>query len=147
MIEISRMHSKGRGQSGSDKPVNKKVPRWVEYDEEEVIDLVVKLREDGKDPAEIGLVLRDQYGIPDVKTVTGKKITGILGDEDSAPEMPEDLSNLVEKAENIQEHLGENPKDQDAERRLELTEAKIRRIAAYHRNNGNIPQDWKYSRD
>ena len=70
---MSRMHSDGRGQSGSDKPVNKKVPRWVDYDEKEVEDLVLKLREDGLQPAQIGLKLRDQYGIPDVKTVTGKK--------------------------------------------------------------------------
>jgi small subunit ribosomal protein S15 len=144
---MSRMHSEGRGQSGSDKPVNKKVPRWVDYSEEEVEDLVVKLREDGLQPAQIGLKLRDQYGIPDVKTVTGKKITEILDENDASLEMPEDLKNLVQKAENIKDHIADNPKDGKAERRLELTEAKIRRIADYHREEGNIPQNWEYERD
>ncbi|MFB6292128.1 MAG: 30S ribosomal protein S15, partial [Candidatus Nanohaloarchaea archaeon] len=122
------MHSEGRGQSGSDKPVNKKVPRWVDYDEEEVIDLVVKLRKNGNEPSEIGLKLRDKYGIPSVREITGKKITEILEEEDIAPDIPEDLQNLLDKAETIQDHLDENPNDSQAERRLELTEAKIRRV-------------------
>lgn len=144
---MSRMHSSDRGKSGSDKPVNKKVPRWVDYDEEEVIDLVVKLREKGHEPSEIGLKLRDEYGIPSVKEITGKKMTEILEEEDVAPEIPEDLNNLVEKAESIQDHLDEHPNDQDAEREMELTEAKIRRLASYHRDEGNIPEDWKYVRE
>ena len=144
---MSRMHSKGRGSSGSNKPVTKKNPRWVDYDEEEVIDLVVKLRKDGKDPSQIGITLRDQYGIPSVKQVTDKKITEILDEEGLEPELPEDLDNLLEKAKNLQDHLEENQKDLDAERTLELTEAKIRRIAQYHRDNGNIEEDWKYERD
>jgi small subunit ribosomal protein S15 len=144
---MSRMHSNGRGQSGSNKPVNKKVPRWVDYDEKEVEDLVLKLREDGLEPAQIGLKLRDQYGIPDVKTVTGKKVTEILEENDLGLEIPEDLNNLLEKAESIEDHIDENPKDQKAQRRLELVEAKIRRIANYHRENGNIPEDWEYVRE
>lgn len=144
---MSRMHSDGRGSSGSDNPVNKKVPRWVDYEEEEVIDLVLKLREKGLQPAQIGLKLRDQYGIPDVKTLTAKKVTEILEEEGKAPETPEDLQNLVEKAENIRNHLEENPNDQDAERRLGLVEAKIRKVAEHHRNEGNISGNWKYERD
>jgi small subunit ribosomal protein S15 len=141
------MHSGDRGKSGSDKPVDKKVPRWVDYDEQEVIDLVVKLREKGHEPSQIGMKLRDEYGIPSVKEVTGMKMTEILEEEDVAPEIPEDLDSLVEKAESIQDHMRENPNDQDAERELELTEAKIRRLASYHREEGNIPEDWKYVRE
>lgn len=144
---MSRMHSNGRGTSGSNKPVTKKNPRWVDYDEQEVIDLVVKLRKDGKDPSQIGIALRDQYGIPSVKQVTEKKITEILDEEGLEPELPEDLDNLLKKAVSLQNHLEENPKDLDAERTLELTEAKIRRIAQYHRDEGNIQEDWKYERD
>lgn len=143
---MSRMHSDGRGTSGSNKPITEKNPDWIDYDEEEVIDLVVKLRRDGFDPSEIGLKLRDQYGIPSVKALTEKKITEILEEEGLSMEIPEDLESLVEKTESIQEHLAENPKDEQAQRTLELTEAKVRRLANYHRDNGNIPEDWKYER-
>lgn len=141
------MHNDGRGSSGSDKPVNKKNPRWVDYDEDEVIDLVVKLRKDGQDPSQIGMTLRDQYGIPSVKQVTDMKITEILEEEGLELDLPEDLNNLVEKAESLQDHLEENQNDEEAIRQLELTEAKIRSVASYHRDEGNIPQDWKYERD
>ncbi len=144
---MARMHSEGRGSSGSSKPVSKKVPRWVDYDEEEVVDLVLKLREKGNEPSQIGLKLRDEHGIPSVREITGRKITEILEEEGEAPEIPEDLSNLVEKANDILEHLEENPNDREAERSLELTEARIRRIASYHREEGNIPEDWKYVRE
>ncbi len=144
---MARMHSDDRGSSGSDKPVSKKVPRWVDYDEQEVIDLVVKLREDGLAPSEIGMDLRDEYGIPSVREITGKKITDILEEEEVAPEIPEDLHNLVEKAESLSEHMEENENDTQSERQLELTEAKIRRLADYHRGEGNIPEDWKYVRE
>lgn len=143
---MSRMHSDGRGSSGSNKPVTEKTPEWIEYDEEEVIDLVLKLRRDGLEPSQIGLKLRDQYGIPSVKALTDKKLTDILEEEGMELELPEDLDNLVMKAESIQEHLKENPKDEQAQRRLELTEAKVRRLASYHRENGNIPEDWEYER-
>jgi len=143
---MARMHSDGRGVSGSKKPVEESQPDWVDYDSDEVEDLVLKLREKGLRPAEIGLKIRDQYGIPSVEQVAEKTITEILEENDVGLKLPEDLTNLVEKAEKIKGHLEENSEDQQAIRRLELTEAKIRRIASYHRDNGNIDDDWKYER-
>ncbi|QKQ97961.1 30S ribosomal protein S15 [Candidatus Nanohaloarchaea archaeon] len=144
---MSRMHKSSRGSSGSSNPVDKKQPDWLDYDEDEVEELVVKLKEEGNDPSQIGMKLRDEYGIPDVKTVTGKKITTILEENDAQDELPEDLNNLVEKAENIQDHLEDNQKDEDADRRLSLVEAKIRRLASYYRDEGRIDDDWEYERE
>ncbi len=144
---MTRMHSDGRGSSGSDNPTTKSSSDWIDYDGEEVVDLVVKLRRDGHQPAQIGLKLRDQYGIPSVKEETGMSITEILEQEGMELDIPEDLRNLVDKAENIQDHLEDNQEDEQARRRLELTEAKIRRVADYHRENGNIDEEWEYERD
>lgn len=141
---MSKMHSDGRGSSGSKKPLDESKPDWVDYDEEEVTELVLKLRDEGLQPAQIGLRLRDQYGIPSVEQITEKSVTEILEENDAEPELPEDLQNLLNKAEDIEEHIETNPEDEQAQRRLELTKAKIRRIAAYHRDNGNIEEDWKY---
>lgn len=143
---MAKMHSDGRGSSGSEKPLDESQPDWVDYDKEEVVDLVLKLRDEGLQPAQIGLRLRDQYGIPDVEQITENSVTEILEENDASLKVPEDLQNLIEKAEKIQEHIEDNPEDAQAQRRLELTEAKIRRIASYHRENGNIDEDWNYSR-
>ena len=141
------MHKSSRGSSGSSNPVDKKQPDWLDYDEDEVKELVLKLKDGGNDPSQIGIKLRDEYGIPDVKTVTGKKITEILKENDAQDELPEDLKNLVEKASNIQDHLEDNKKDEDAERRLSLVEAKIRRLASYYQDEGRIPESWEYERE
>lgn len=143
---MAKMHSDGRGSSGSEKPLDESQPDWVDYDKEEVVDLVLKLRDEGLQPAQIGLRLRDQYGIPDVEQITENSVTEILEENDASLKVPEDLQNLIEKAEKIQKHIEDNPEDAQAQRRLELTEAKIRRIASYHRENGNIDEDWNYSR-
>ena len=141
---MAKMHSDGHGSSGSSKPVNKKNPRWVEYGEDEIKDLIIKLREDGNDPSQIGLKLRDQYGIPSVKQATDLTVTEILKEEGYEPEIPEDLNNLVEKAENLKEHLKDNPSDLDAERNRELTKDKIRKLASYYKEEGRIPENWEY---
>jgi len=141
---MAKMHSDGRGSSGSKKPLNRKNPDWVDYDDEEVVDLVLKHRKDGQDPSQIGMTLRDQYGIPSVKQVTGMTVTEILEEEGFSPEIPEDLKNLIRKTESIERHVEENPKDEEAIRNLEITEDKIRKVASYHRKEGNIPQDWEY---
>lgn len=144
---MSRMHKSSRGSSGSSNPVDKKAPEWVDYDEEEVKELVVKLKNDGNEPSQIGAKLRDEYGIPDVKTLTGKKVTAILDENDELSEIPEDLDNLAEKARSMAEHVDENPKDSQTERQLELIEAKVRRLASYYREKGRIDEDWKYVRE
>ncbi len=46
----------------------------------------------------IGTILRDQYAIPLVKPITGKSISDTLKSANLAPAMPEDLANLMKKA-------------------------------------------------
>jgi small subunit ribosomal protein S15 len=142
---MTRMHSGGRGSSGSTKPAAKTEPRWLDFEADEVRDMVVGLARDGHDPSEIGRILRDQHGIPSVKQITGQKITDILDDEGLGLDMPEDLGNLVDKADSLQSHLEEHPKDLQTERQLELVKARVRKLASYHRDEGNIPSDWKYT--
>ncbi|MFB6193063.1 MAG: 30S ribosomal protein S15 [Candidatus Nanohaloarchaea archaeon] len=141
---MARMHKSSRGSSGSSNPVEKKQPEWLDYEEDEVEELVLKLKDEGHDPSQIGMKLRDEYGIPDVKTVTGKKVTEILAENNAQEELPEDLRNLLDKAESINQHLEENKNDEKAQRRLSLVEAKIRRLASYYREEGRIDKDWEY---
>ena len=57
-------------------------PDWIEYSTEEIEELILKLTKEGNSTSKIGVILRDQYGIPDVKAVTGMKITQILEKND-----------------------------------------------------------------
>jgi small subunit ribosomal protein S15 len=119
-------------------------PEWIEYSNEEIEELILKLRKEGNSTSMIGIALRDQYGIPDVKLVTGKKITKILEDHGQELEYPEDLMNLIRRAVNIREHLAENPKDLHTRRGLRIIESKIRRLVRYYVNDGVLPEGWRY---
>ncbi|HHY00399.1 MAG TPA: 30S ribosomal protein S15 [Methanothermobacter sp.] len=119
-------------------------PGWVDYSTEEIEEIILKLRKEGKSASVIGVILRDQYGIPNVKSVTGMKITHILEKHGQTEEYPEDLMNLIRKAVNIREHLKENPKDLHTKRGLQLVESRIRRLVNYYTTEGVLPEGWSY---
>lgn len=119
-------------------------PEWTEYSTEEIEELILKLKKEGKSTSVIGVILRDQYGIPDVKSVTGNKITAILEKHEQGEEYPEELINLIKKAVNIREHLAENPKDLHTKRGLRIIESKIRRLVRYYVREGVLPEGWRY---
>lgn len=118
---------------------------WVRYKPEEIEALVVKLSKEGKTTSEIGIHLRDSYGIPDVKVLTGKKITGILQEKGVQREIPEDLMNLIRQAVSIRKHLEQNKQDMTAKRGLMKTESRIRRLGTYYSQNKKLPADWRYN--
>jgi len=138
------MGKRKTGKHGSKKPIRKAPPTWLRYKPLEVERLVVKLFKEGNPPSKIGLILRDRYGIPSVKQVTGKKISKILEEQKIAPEIPEDLLNLIRRAVNLREHLKMHKKDKHGQRGLILIESKIRRLADYYKEEGKLPKDWNY---
>jgi len=139
---MARMYARKRGKAGSKRPMAP--AQWVTYKKKEVERLVIKLSKDGLQSAEIGKTLRDQYGIPSVKNVTGKTVTSILEENNLLPKIPEDLLNLLKKAVNLRDHLAKNKKDFTSKRGLELLESKIRRLAKYYVKTKKLPAGWKY---
>ncbi|MCQ2086174.1 MAG: 30S ribosomal protein S15 [archaeon] len=144
---MARMHARKRGRACSKRPVLTDNPTWVTASSDEVESTIVKLAKDGMGSAKIGLTLRDQYGIPNVKLLTGKTITETMKEKDVAPVLPEDLASLMRRAINLSTHLKENHGDTSNRRGLLLIEAKIRRLERYYKDNAVLPSDWKYSLD
>ncbi len=138
------MHKGTKGKSHSTRPISKTPPAWCKWKPEEVEELVVKLAKEGHSPSVIGLILRDQYGIPLVKAITGKKIAQILHERKLVPAIPEDLHNLINKAQNIRKHLERHRKDYSNKHALELLESKIHGLVKYYKRKGVLPPDWKY---
>jgi len=65
---MARLHSKRKGKSRSKFAGRKNSKRdFVQFTVEEVKDIVRKLFKQGNSTAEIGIILRDQYGIPSFK--------------------------------------------------------------------------------
>ncbi|MFH1450408.1 MAG: 30S ribosomal protein S15, partial [archaeon] len=141
---MARMYSRKKGQSGSKKPDRTKNPEWVKQVPAEVEKLVMRLGDRGIKPAQIGVILRDQYGIPDVRLAAKKTITEILKENNMIGQTPSDLEDLINRAKKIKKHFDENKQDMDAKRGLQLTESKIRRLAKYYKRVGKLPAEWKY---
>lgn len=141
---MARMHSRKRGKSRSKPPVNKTVPKWLEYKKEDIEGLVLKLHKEGLQTAKIGVALRDQYGIPDVKIITGKKISQIISEKGEKPEYPEDFMNLLRQAVNLRKHLTVNTRDRYNKHSLILIESKIKRLEKYYKKEGILPKEFFY---
>ena len=130
--------------SQSTRPVSKRSPTWCKYTPEEVEALVVKLAREGHNSSKIGIILRDQHGIPLAKPITGKTITQILKGAGMAPSLPEDLETLLKKASRLHAHLEKGERDLYNKRALQLIEAKIHKLSRYYKREGLLPTDWKY---
>jgi small subunit ribosomal protein S15 len=142
---MARMHARRRGRSGSQRPLITENPAWVPLNKDEIEDIIIKMGKDGVASARIGLLLRDQHAVPDVKLATGRTVQDILIENDLQPTIPDDLVALMRTAINLQTHLQENRKDLANKRNLQMVESKIRRIVKYYKREGRLPADWQYS--
>lgn len=141
---MAKMHSRGRGTSGSKKPLKPAKPTWVRYEPKEIERLIHKFAKEGKTSSEIGIILRDSYGVPSVKLLTGKSITELLAEKKLLPELPEDVIALMKRSVTIRKHLEANKHDMSALRGLQFTESKIKRLIKYYKNTGKVAPEWKY---
>jgi len=141
---MGRMHSNGKGISSSALPYRRSQPSWSKATPEEVSDQIFKLARRGLSPSQIGVVLRDSQGIPQVKFVTGNKILRILKTNGLAPSIPEDLYHLIKKAVSVRKHLERNRADKDAKFRMILIESRIHRLARYYIKKQQVPPTFKY---
>ncbi len=119
-------------------------PGWIPYRPEEIEIIIENLAKKGYGPSMIGVILRDQFGVPLVKPYLGKKLAKILEEKNLAPPLPEDLFHLIRRAVNLRRHLEEHPKDYHSKRGLIEIESKIHRLSKYYKRTGKLPKDWKY---
>ncbi|MHA1668552.1 MAG: 30S ribosomal protein S15 [Candidatus Heimdallarchaeaceae archaeon] len=141
---MARMHARKRGKASSTRPYRNKAPEWMEYDRKFIEKKIEEFRRQGLSTAMIGTILRDQYGVPNVKEVLNTKMSKIVENLNLKPKYPEDLVNLVRRATNLRRHLEENKKDLHSKRGLQLIESKIRRLVKYYKKKGVFSEDWKY---
>jgi len=142
---MARIYSRAHGKAGSKKPLIFRA-KWCSYKPKEIEMLVVKLAKTGLPPSQIGLVLRDTYGIPDVKKLAGKSITELLDEKGIKRKLPEDMSSLIKKVIVLQKHIEDNHNDEVAKRGITILQSKINRLVKYYKRSKILPQDWKFDK-
>jgi len=90
-------------------------PNWVKLKPAELEKLVVELGKEGKSPAQIGMILRDQHGVPKAK-VLGKKVCQILNENKVKFESEKEL--LEKKIKVLHDHIKKDSHDYSAKRSL-----------------------------
>lgn len=138
------MYSRKRGRAGSKRPLVAASQSWIRYKPKEVELLIGKIARDSRTAAQVGVVLRDTYGVPSVRQLTGKSVLQVMRDKNVAPNIPEDLMALIRKNIMIRKHIEGNRQDMTAKHGLELAESHIRRLVKYYKGNGRLAADWKY---
>jgi|TARA_B100001971_G_C18247356_1_gene575331 small subunit ribosomal protein S15 len=103
-------------------------PSWLKHTKEEVIDLILEIAKNQPSSEKIGLILRDQHGIPDVK-IYNLKISKVLGNKFVEPT----TKNLNTKLEKVISHYKKNKQDKKAERSLIITKAKLKKRQDYEK--------------
>ena len=88
---------------------------WVKIKPAELEKIVVELYKQDKSLAKIGLVLRDQYGIPKAKLL-GRKIKKIL--TDAKVQLRSDADAIQKKIDTLNKHIEKNKHDQPAKKKL-----------------------------
>lgn len=107
--------------------------------------MIIKLAKDGLTPSRIGQTLRDDYGVPLAKPLLGKSVRGVLIEGRAAPKVPQDLQDLIDRAQRVQKHLQSHKSDKKNVHSLELVEAKIYRLSKYYKEKGVLPETFKYT--
>jgi small subunit ribosomal protein S15 len=98
-----------------------KKPVWVKMKEPELKKTILELSEKYS-PSQIGIVLRDQYGIPTTK-IFGKKLKKYL--QELGIERNEDLENAEKKVTKMKEHLKKNITDRKAKHKLQKAQSRL----------------------
>lgn len=102
-------------------------PVWLKLSEEELKKIIATLAEKYQ-PAQIGLILRDQYGVPTTK-VYGKKISAYLkeiGKNDFF-----EVKNIEVKVEKIKEHMKKNVTDKKAKHKFQKANSRLNALRKY----------------
>lgn len=129
-----------------DTPSRKKmdVAKSIEYSAGDIEDFIVSMRKQGNTCAGIGQLLRDQYGIFDVKKVCKKTVMQIVEEKTGKIEYPEDIFTMIRKAVGLRKHLASHRGDVHNRVQLQDLESKIRRLGKYYRRIGRLPKGWTY---
>lgn len=98
---------------------------WVKLKPEEIEKLIIDLAEKGTPPEKIGLILRDQHGIPKAKLL-GKKIGQILRENNI--KIDSERKNIENKIERLKTHFARHKHDYIAQRRMVQKASRVKKM-------------------
>lgn len=124
-----------RTKTAKSKSSDKNKPEWLSTSEKDIEAIITKLAKQNLSSEKIGLVLRDNYGIPKTRLL-GTSISKILKKQKLYKDA--DVENLTKKHNLIKKHLEKNKQDKSAKRTLTIISARIKKLTEYRRKKDKI---------
>ncbi len=103
-------------------------PTWLKIKEPELKKIIGELIKTEEQPAKIGLILRDQYGIPTTK-LYGKKLSEYLKEHNILNDI--ELKNAEKKFKKIKTHLEKNITDKISKHKLQKAQSRLSKARKY----------------
>ncbi len=97
----------------------------IKINVKEVEKIIVDLAKQGNSSERIGLILRDQHGIPRAKNL-GIKIGKIM--EKNGFDKNKDKANIISKIKNLGEHFKKNKHDYTAQRKAVMYASRVKKM-------------------
>ena len=91
-------------------------PKWVKMKSAELEKLIIDLAKKGNQPERIGMILRDEHGIPKTKEILNKRISQIL--KESKIEIKPESQRTQKKIDKIKIHFEKHKHDYTASKAL-----------------------------
>lgn len=113
------------------KPIKERYPKpvWLKLSEDELKKIITDLSEKYR-PAQIGLILRDQYGVPTTK-VFGKKLGKYV--KELGKNTNFELQNAEAKVEKMKEHIKTNVSDKKAKHKSQKAFSRLNTTKKYNK--------------
>lgn len=102
-------------------------PTWLKMSEADLKKLIAELAEKHQ-IANIGTILRDQYGVPTTK-VYGKKLSKYM--EELGIAKNQDLINVERKKDKLAEHFKKHITDKKAKHKMQKANSKVNALRKY----------------
>ena len=103
-------------------------PVWLKMSETELKKTIKELVKENHQPAKIGLILRDQYGVPSTR-LYGKKLSNYL--KEAGVDSDIELKNAEKKLERMKEHLKKNITDKKSKHKLQKAQSRVNILKRY----------------
>ncbi len=108
------------------KTQNKETADWAKMKPSEVEKIVVELGKNGNSPQKIGLILRDEHGIPKTK-LFGKRISQIL--KANNIEVEDESSTIKKKIAKLEKHFSNNKHDYTVQRAIMEYNSRLNKLS------------------
>lgn len=129
---MAKLHSRKKGKAGTKRPKSSVAPKWTPLAKVDIEEKIIQMAKEGVPAPKIGLVMRDTYGVANLRALLGMPLVKFLTKNKVASVYPDDLAALMKTSTRLKAHLKAFKKDVHNKVKAGHIESKIQRLKKYY---------------